>query len=394
MSYVVARMAKYKSGQLTAIYNHNERIFKNHSNKEIDVEKSHLNYELTNRDQAQNYHKQIKEHINENRLSTRGVRKDAILCNEWIITSDKTFFNSLDEKQTREFFDTAKDYFAEKYGDANIAYARVHLDESTPHMHLGIVPMKNGKLSSKALFGNKEKLVAIQDELPKYLNEHGFNLQRGEIGSKKKHLETAEFKEKQRLLDNADRKLADKHEELKAKEWDAVGDLKQYELEKQSLAESIEDIKDIELLQLDRIQKEDLVKQSFDGKLKMDKETYNRLFQTASKHASSNAELKRDLVKAQSQNNHLSRELLNHRKTAEKNIKLSQENRKLKDKVKMLDEQVKILNKSLSVWKEKAKEFMPKQVYRETLSIINTLNPIGLAKTAIRQVKKMVDSNS
>lgn len=87
----------------------------------------------------------------------------------------------------------------------------------------------------------------------------------------------------------------------------------------------------------------------------MDKETYNRLFQTASKHASSNAELKRDLVKAQSQNNHLSRELLNHRKTAEKNIKLSQENRKLKDKVKMLDEQVKILNKSLSVWKEKLK---------------------------------------
>lgn len=48
----------------------------------------------------------------------------------------------------------------------------------------------------------------------------------------------------------------------------------------------------------------------------------------------------------------------------------------------MLDEQVKILNKNLSVWKEKAKEFMPKQVYRETLSIITSLNPIGLAKTA------------
>ncbi len=97
-------MAKYKSGQLTAIYNYNERVFKNHSNKEIDVEKSHLNYELTNRDRSQNYHKQIKEHIDENRLSTRGIRKDAILCNEWIITSDKTFFESLDEKQTRVFF--------------------------------------------------------------------------------------------------------------------------------------------------------------------------------------------------------------------------------------------------------------------------------------------------
>ncbi|MFD3172273.1 plasmid recombination protein, partial [Streptococcus agalactiae] len=79
MSYVVARMAKYKSGQLTAIYNHNERIFKNHSNKEIDVEKSPLNYALPNRAEAQNYHNQIKEHNNDNRLSSRGGRIDAKL---------------------------------------------------------------------------------------------------------------------------------------------------------------------------------------------------------------------------------------------------------------------------------------------------------------------------
>ena len=38
----------------------------------------------------------------------------------------------------------------------NIAYASVHMDESTPHMHLGIVPMQDGKLSSKAMFDREE----------------------------------------------------------------------------------------------------------------------------------------------------------------------------------------------------------------------------------------------
>ena len=51
--------------------------------------------------------------------------------------------------------------------------------ESTPHMHLGIVPMRDGKLSSKAMF-DREELKKIQDELPQYLNEQGFELERGQ----------------------------------------------------------------------------------------------------------------------------------------------------------------------------------------------------------------------
>ena len=48
------------------------------------------------------------------------------LCDEWIITSDKSFFEKLSEEETREFFETAKNYFAENYGEDNIAYASVH----------------------------------------------------------------------------------------------------------------------------------------------------------------------------------------------------------------------------------------------------------------------------
>ena len=50
MSYMVARMQKMKAVNLGGAYRHNERIFENHSNKDIDTSRSHLNYELTDRD--------------------------------------------------------------------------------------------------------------------------------------------------------------------------------------------------------------------------------------------------------------------------------------------------------------------------------------------------------
>ena len=116
MSYVGARMVKYKSGNLGGAYRHNERVFEKHSNKDIDPERSHLNYELTDRDRSIPYDRQIKQYVNDNKLSKRAIRKDAVLCNEWIITSDKTFFENMSQEQTKEFFETAKNFFAERYG--------------------------------------------------------------------------------------------------------------------------------------------------------------------------------------------------------------------------------------------------------------------------------------
>ncbi len=194
MSYMVARMQKMKVGNLGGAFRHNERIYENHSNKDIDPKKSNLNYELTDRNRKMSYESQIKDYVNENKISNRAIRKDAVLCDEWIITSDKKFFENLSPEETREFFETAKDYFAQNYGEQNIAYASVHLDESTPHMHMGVVPMRDGKLSSKAMFDRAE-LLKIQDELPKHMKEHGFDLERGSLNSDAKHLSVAEFKQ-------------------------------------------------------------------------------------------------------------------------------------------------------------------------------------------------------
>ena len=48
MSYLVARMQKMKAPNLIGLGNHNQRKTDNHSNKEIDVSRSNLNYDLVN----------------------------------------------------------------------------------------------------------------------------------------------------------------------------------------------------------------------------------------------------------------------------------------------------------------------------------------------------------
>ena len=169
MSMIVARMQKMKAENLVGIGNHNQRKTKNHSNPDIDTSLSKLNYDLV--DRTQNYKTDIENFINENKTTTRAVRKDAVLVNEWIISSDKDFFDNLTESEIENFFERSKDYFAEKFGEKNIRYATVHLDESTPHMHMGIVPFdKDNKLSAKRVF-NRQALRDVQEELPKYLQD-------------------------------------------------------------------------------------------------------------------------------------------------------------------------------------------------------------------------------
>ncbi|WP_354689151.1 MobV family relaxase, partial [Enterococcus faecalis] len=129
MSMMVATMKKMKSGNLGGIQKHNQREFENHSNEDIEPERSELNYDLVN-DEKINYKDKVNSIIDEQRVSTRSVRKDAVKVDEWIISSDREFFNNLDSEQTKEFFQSVVDYFSENFGKQNVAYANVHLDET------------------------------------------------------------------------------------------------------------------------------------------------------------------------------------------------------------------------------------------------------------------------
>lgn len=121
----------------------------------------------------------------------------------------KIFFEKLSDDETKRYFETVKEYFANNFGDENIRYAIVHLDEHTPHMHMGIVPFDDDKkLSAKRIF-NREALQHIQEELPQYLKENGFDVQRGNKNKERKNLSVPEYKVMREELKNRDRKTRD-----------------------------------------------------------------------------------------------------------------------------------------------------------------------------------------
>lgn len=394
MSYVVARMQKMKSGNLGGVYKHSERIFGKHSNKDIDPERSHLNYELTDRNREISYKEQIEAYIDENKLSKRATRKDAVLCDEWLITSDKTFFENLDSDQTKEFFETAKNYFAEKYGESNIAYASVHLDESTPHMHMGVVPMQNGKLSSKAMF-DREELKKIQADLPEHLNKHGFDLERGKLNSEAKHLNVKEFKEKQKVLDQIDEKIKTKEKK--------IGKLEQDLMETEDKLSSVNELyQEYDRVGLNDLKEGKFGKKTLGGKIKMDEQELKKIVKTAVEKMDQNSKMSlhqeklknqiKNLEKQVSNKNHLLKEL----NASKEEIKLLKfENRKLNNKVSKLLDKLNAATQKLKLWRNHAREYIPRKEFKKFVKQVNkiqisqTFNPMAIK--AIKLVKDMVE---
>lgn len=181
MSYSIFRVVKVKGNSATnGLQKHNQREGKNYTNPDIDLDKSNLNYDLINKNKI-NYNEQIKERLENGYNGQRKIRTDAIKHVDGIVTSDLEFFKNMDQSQTEKYFSDSLDFIKDEYGSDNILYATVHLDEKTPHMHFGFVPLtKDGRLSAKDILGNKTALSKLQDRFNTFVNEKGFNLERGE----------------------------------------------------------------------------------------------------------------------------------------------------------------------------------------------------------------------
>ena len=247
MSYAVVRVQKMTSGGVKGIEIHDLRE-KEHSNTnpDIDYDRSIMNYDLCPK-QNQNFQQAVKERIAELNLP-KAVRKDAIVLGQVLVTSDSDFFeelkmmemNSLAEAShsayasgepfspfhmgspsydyTKEFFEKAYEYLADRYGRENVVSAVVHMDEGNPHMHFNFVPVtEDGRLCAKEVF-SRERLINQQDTFHEQVGKE-YGLLRGETkdkGKRRKHLETAEYKEAMQMVAEARESLKEAKNELSA----------------------------------------------------------------------------------------------------------------------------------------------------------------------------------
>ncbi|MCM1439943.1 MAG: plasmid recombination protein [Roseburia sp.] len=205
-------MEKYKRQEVSPVEEENERDenYKT-SNPQIDSERTQFNYHIIN--PRKSYIEFINERIATLTLS-RKLRSDAIYMNSFVISSDGEFFKNLPPQQQWQFFKDCTNFFAEKYGRDNIISAIVHVDETTPHLHLNFVPINGGRLSSKSLF-DRQKLAQLQTELWEQVGQK-YGLKRGKIGSTATHLSAAEHKAK-KIIENAEERSAEIDEQTEKK---------------------------------------------------------------------------------------------------------------------------------------------------------------------------------
>ncbi|EXN02898.1 MobV family relaxase [Staphylococcus aureus] len=199
MSYSIVRVSKVKSGtNTTGIQKHVQRENNNYENEDIDHSKTHLNYDLVN-DNKRNFNNLIDEKIEQNYTGKRKIRTDAVKHIDGLITSDSEFFDNQTPEDTKQFFEHAKEFLEQEYGKDNLLYATVHMDEKTPHMHYGVVPITDdGRLSAKEVVGNKKVLTEFQDRFNEYVNQRGYDLERGQSRqvTNAKHEQISQYKQK------------------------------------------------------------------------------------------------------------------------------------------------------------------------------------------------------
>lgn len=220
MNHSICRIDKIKASGVTGIQIHDRRE-KNgisHTNKDIDWNKTNENINLL--EQPEKFRTVVSNRIAE--LNLERMRCDATVMCQALITSEKEFFNEMNQQEKLVFFEKSLVFIKERYGEKNLVSATIHYDERTPHMHVNFVPVtKDGRLSAKDLFSPKS-LRVLQDDYNRYVREQGYDLERGDIGSKRKHLKVEEYK-----IETKYHELKEKEKEIeKLERTDTISELK------------------------------------------------------------------------------------------------------------------------------------------------------------------------
>ena len=204
MSYAIVRNEKLTRVEINGKGTHNDRKAKNHTNKDIDPTKTHLNYYIKKNELT--YTKEFDKYMKENNL--RGhLRSNSIIMCQMIFTSDQAFFDKIGEGETKRYFDECYKFICnyKNLGEKNIISAVVHLDEGAPHMHLMFVPVvhtkdKEGndidKICARDFWKGRDSYRKLQDTYFNHVKSKGFDLERGMFveDTDRKHYTVEEYK--------------------------------------------------------------------------------------------------------------------------------------------------------------------------------------------------------
>ena len=150
-------------------------------------------------------------------------------------------------------------FVAVKYGEENIAAFYVHLDETSPHIHCVLLPIKDGKFAFKEIFAganNREysqRTSQLHDELAMVNEPWGLVRGTSQTETRQRHRPTEEYRKhlseecssKEEELDNLNKAVSDLRVEIALAERRVKG--------LSSMVEHLEDEKHQKMLEIDKL---------------------------------------------------------------------------------------------------------------------------------------------
>lgn len=83
-----------------------------------------------------------KDDKTEEGKKTRKIKQDAVIALCFVCTSDEETMKRLEaEGKLNEWIDTTLEWFRKEFGEENVVSAVLHMDETTPHLHVTVVPI-------------------------------------------------------------------------------------------------------------------------------------------------------------------------------------------------------------------------------------------------------------
>lgn len=162
-----------------------DRKSDNLKNDDIDKSKTHLNYDLIQSNL--NLYQRVKNRVDAVRQNSR-IQKNSVVMYSNVITVNKNEFQQWGTEKTKAYFQSVTEFFQNEFGKENVVSAKVHLDETTPHMHLHFVPIsQEGKLQARKVM-TPSKINKIHSDAPKFLQSKGFDVERGKGETGRKNI--------------------------------------------------------------------------------------------------------------------------------------------------------------------------------------------------------------
>lgn len=173
--FCIIRIRKVKKHSLTASQIHNERLTDRHSNSDIDTSKSDENIVYF---KTKNLSENVKNRIAEIQArQKRKIRSDAPVAIEYMITASPEALKRLTLNEQKKYWEECLKFIEARHGAKNRLSAVLHVDETTPHLHVLVFAERNNKLDAKSFFKLPE-LTKMQDDFADQVGKQ-FGFERG-----------------------------------------------------------------------------------------------------------------------------------------------------------------------------------------------------------------------